>query len=41
MRVEACTMTTLFISYSSKDKRWAEQLREALRGQGYECTALG
>ena len=29
-------MTTLFISHSSKDKAWAEQIREALRGQGYQ-----
>lgn len=26
---------TLFISHSSKDKEWAERMREALRGEGY------
>ncbi len=33
-------MTTLFISHSSKDKRWAEQVREALHGQGYQWLFL-
>lgn len=33
-------MTTLFISHSSKDKQWAEQMREALRGQGYQSLFL-
>ena len=29
-------MTTLFISHSSKDKRWAEEVRAALGEEGYE-----
>ena len=29
------TRPTLFISHSSKDKEWAERMREALRGEGY------
>lgn len=33
-------MTTLFISHSSKDKEWAEQIHKALRGQGYQSLFL-
>jgi formylglycine-generating enzyme required for sulfatase activity/energy-coupling factor transporter ATP-binding protein EcfA2 len=33
-------MTTLFISHSSKDKEWAEAVRVALRGQGYQSLFL-
>jgi hypothetical protein len=33
-------MTTLFISHSSKDKAWAERVREALRSQGYQSLFL-
>jgi energy-coupling factor transporter ATP-binding protein EcfA2 len=33
-------MTTLFISHSSKDKARAEEIREALRGQGYQSLFL-
>ena len=33
-------MTTLFISYSSKEKGWAEEVRQALRDQGYQSLFL-
>jgi hypothetical protein len=33
-------MTTLFISHSSKDKAWAEDIRGTLRGQGYQPLFL-
>lgn len=33
-------MTTIFISHSSKDKAWAEEVREALRGRGYQSLFL-
>ena len=33
-------VTTLFISHSSKDKAWAEDLRMALRGEGYQSLFL-
>lgn len=33
-------MTTLFISHSFQDKQWAERMREALRGQGYQSLFL-
>jgi hypothetical protein len=31
---------TLFISHSSKDKEWAEQIHKALRAQGYQSLFL-
>lgn len=33
-------MTTVFISHSSRDKAWAEEIRDALRGGGYQSLFL-
>jgi len=34
------SMTTIFIGHSSKDKAWAEEVREALRDGGYQSLFL-
>jgi hypothetical protein len=33
-------MTTLFISHSSKQRAWSEEIRDALKGRGYESLFL-
>jgi hypothetical protein len=37
---ERCRMTTLFVSHSKKDKKWAERVHKLLSDSDYQCLFL-